>query len=318
MIGGVGRRIRRALRRRFGVWPVLEARNKVVRLPGAVHAAVVERREVARLRRAVGPLKAHVVTVMPTLGRPESLAVAVRSALAQDVPDHLVVVVHDGPGLTGVPEDPRVVAVELSRHVGHSGLVRNVALALVESEVAAFLDDDNSWRRDHLRLGLAALADADVVYTALERVLPDGSLMDILSVPFDRALMSERSYVDTNAIVVRRDRGVRFSRIRRPRGVRPPVDWELVWRLSRRRRVVHVPEPTVRYLVNPGSYFSTWDPAGLRAARRASGWDADEPLTAESLTAESLTDETLTDETLTDETLTDETLTTDPIHQGEQ
>lgn len=263
----MGRTVRGALRRRFGVWPVREAWNKVLRLPGALRAAAFERREVARLRALVGPRRARVVTVVPALHRPDSLGVAVRSALAQDVADHLVVVVHDGPGLAGVPEDPRVVAVELSRHAGHSGLVRNVALALVESEIAAFLDDDNSWRPDHLRRALAALdGGADLAYTALERVLPDGRLMDVLSVPFDRTLMSERSYVDTNAIVVRRDRGVYFSRIRRPRGVRPPVDWEFVWRLSRRRRVVHVPEATVRYLVNPGSYFSTWDLTGIRAA----------------------------------------------------
>jgi glycosyltransferase involved in cell wall biosynthesis len=238
---------------------VHEVRNKTLRFPGAVHAWAVERREVARLRTEVGPRTARVVTVVPTYRRPELLARAVRSALAQDVPGHLVVVVDDGAGLVGVPTDPRVVAVSLSKHRGHSGLVRNVGLGLVTSEFAAFLDDDNTWRPDHLRVALAALDDgADLVYTALERVLPDGTLMDVLSVPFDRHLMRETSFVDTNAIVVRRDPGVRFSRIRRRRGVRPPVDWELVWRLSRTRRTRHVPETTVRYMVNPGSYFSRW------------------------------------------------------------
>ncbi len=252
------RTLRRLLRSRFGLWPVHEARNKVLRSPGALRAWMIERREIARLRAEVGPRRATVVTVVPTFGRPELLRIAVESALAQDVDDHLVVVVDDGAGLTGLPEDPRVIGVSLSRHRGHSGLVRNVGLGLVESEYAAFLDDDNTWRPDHLRLALAALADADVVYTALERVLPDGTLMDVLSVPFDRDLMREKAFVDTNAIVVRRDPGVRFSRIRRRRGVRPPVDWELVWRLSRTRRTVHVPEATVRYMVNPGSYFTQW------------------------------------------------------------
>src|SRR5699024_7767894 len=101
--------------------------------------------------------------------------------------------------------------------------------------------------------------DADVVYTAVERVLPDGRTMDVLSEPFDRHRMREDSFVDTNSLVVRRDAGVRFSRVRRGRGVKPPVDWEFVWRTSRRRRVVHVPVTTVRYLVNPGSYFSRWN-----------------------------------------------------------
>jgi glycosyltransferase involved in cell wall biosynthesis len=270
--------VRRWLRGRFGLWPLHEVRTKALRWPGALRAAWVERREVARLRALVGPRRARVVTVIPTWNRPELLARAVESALAQDVADHAVVVVHDGPGLRGAPDDPRVVAVELSRHVGHSGLVRNVGLGVVDSEVAAFLDDDNTWRRDHLSLALAALDDADLAYTALERVLPDGRVMDVLSVPWDRALMRERSFVDTNAIVVRRGPGVRFSRIRRRRGVKPPVDWEFVWRTSRRRRVVHVPEATVRYTVNPGSYFHRWD--ALDDAGPRAGSPADTPADA--------------------------------------
>ncbi len=259
---GPTRAIRRYLRSRFGLWPVHEVRNKVLRSPGALRAWVVERREVARLRAQVGPRRARVVTVVPTYRRPELLRTAVASALAQDVDDHVVVVVDDGAGVVGLPEDPRVVAVSLAKHRGHSGLVRNVGLGLVESEFAAFLDDDNTWHPNHLAVALAALADADVVYTGLERVLPDGSPMDVLSEPFDRERMKEKSFVDTNVIVARRDPGVRFSRIRRRRGVRPPVDWEFVWRLSRTRRTVHVPETTVRYMVNPGSYFTQWQVGG--------------------------------------------------------
>ncbi|GEN79725.1 hypothetical protein N867_07350 [Actinotalea fermentans ATCC 43279 = JCM 9966 = DSM 3133] len=260
------RPLRRAVRARFGVWPVYESFNKVVRSPGAARAFVTERREIARLRRELGPRRAEVVTVVPTYRRPESLVRAVDSALAQDVADHVVVVVDDGAGTPPLPDDDRVVVASLSRHTGHSGLVRNVGLGIVDSTYASFLDDDNTWRPDHLRTALVALDEADVVYTAVDRVLPDGRLMDVLSQPFDRDLMRDKAFVDTNAIVARRDRGVRFSRIRRRRGVRPPVDWEFVWRLSRRRTTVHVPERTVRYAVNPGSYFTSWDVPRQRSA----------------------------------------------------
>lgn len=259
------RPVRRAVRARFGVWPVYETFNKVARSPGALRALMTERREIARLRRELGVRHAEVVTVVPTYRRPESLARAVDSALAQDVPDHVVVVVDDGAGTPTLPPDDRVVVASLSRHTGHSGLVRNVGLGLVESTYASFLDDDNTWRPDHLRTALAALDDADVVYTAVDRLLPDGRLMDVLSQPFDRRLMRDKAFVDTNAIVARRDRGVRFSRVRRRKGVRPPVDWEFVWRLSRHHRTVHVPARTVRYAVNPGSYFTSWDVPRQRA-----------------------------------------------------
>jgi hypothetical protein len=62
-----------------------------------------------------------------------------------------------------------------------------------------------------------------------------------------------RSYVDSNALVLRRDRRVLFSRIPRQK-----EDWALVLKLSRSRRVTHVPHATVRYLVNPDSHYTTW------------------------------------------------------------
>jgi hypothetical protein len=40
--------------------------------------------------------------------------------------------------------------------------------------------------------------------------------------------------------------------------VYPKEDWEFVYRLARRHRVEHVPVATVRYLVNPASYYSYW------------------------------------------------------------
>ena len=39
----------------------------------------------------------------------------------------------------------------------------------------------------------------------------------------------------------------------------PGEDWELVWRLSRRKRISHVSETTVTYLVNPDSYYMRWE-----------------------------------------------------------
>jgi hypothetical protein len=36
------------------------------------------------------------------------------------------------------------------------------------------------------------------------------------------------------------------------------LDWELVYRLSRRIRTQHVPVPTVRYRVNLESYYTDW------------------------------------------------------------
>lgn len=260
------RRIARApwelLKRTFGWLVLFELRNKVLLAPSALRLRRFETAEVRRLSAtAVRPPAALVATVIATHRRPEALRRAVRSALAQTVRDQVVIVVDDGAGLPGLPDDPRLFAVSLSRNTGVAGVVRNVGIRLTDSRYVAFLDDDNLWEPDHLERALAVLRSPqgpDGVYTALRRVLPDGTERDVLSVPFDRRRAARESFLDTNAFVARRTRALHFSRLRRTPEVMPREDWELVHRYSRGHRVRHVPHATVRYLVNPGSFYTTW------------------------------------------------------------
>ncbi|MGW3356287.1 glycosyltransferase family 2 protein [Streptomyces bungoensis] len=260
------RRIARApwelLKRAFGWLVLFELRNKVLLAPSALGLRRFETAEVRRLAAAADSLPtALVATVIATHRRPDELRAAVRSALDQTVRDQVVVVVDDGAGLPELPEEPRLFAVSLSRNTGVAGVVRNVGIRLSRSRYVAFLDDDNRWEPDHLERALAALrapGGPDGVYTALRRLLPDGTERDVLSVPFDRRRAARESFLDTNAFVARRTRALHFSRLRRTPEVLPREDWELVHRYSRRHTVRHVPHATVRYLVNPGSYYTTW------------------------------------------------------------
>jgi glycosyltransferase involved in cell wall biosynthesis len=170
-------------------------------------------------------------------------------------------VVDDGAGLPALPDDPRLFAVSLANNTGTAGVVRNVGIRLTRSRYVAFLDDDNLWEPDHLARALAVLESQgapDGVYTALRRILPDGSERDVLSVPYDRRRAARESFLDTNAFVARRNRSLYFSRLRRTPEVLPREDWELIHRYSRRHRVLHVPHATVRYLVNPASFYTEW------------------------------------------------------------
>ncbi|GAA1580708.1 glycosyltransferase family 2 protein [Streptomyces globosus] len=267
------RRIARApwelLKRAFGWLVLFEARNKLLLAPSALRLRRLEDAETARLAALLGrPPTALVATVIATHRRPEALRAAVRSALAQTVRDHVVLVVDDGAGLPPLPADPRLSAVSLARNTGTAGVVRNVGIRLSRSRYVAFLDDDNLWEPDHLEQALAVLerpGGPDAVYTALRRVLPDGTERDVLSVPFDRRRAAREAFLDTNAFVARRSRSLFFSRLRRPPEVLPREDWELVRRYARRHEVRHVPRATVRYLVNPESFYTAWDgapPAG--------------------------------------------------------
>lgn len=265
-MSGVLRRVARTpwtlLKALFGWLVLFEARNKVLLAPTAVRLRRIEDAEIRRLAAVLpSPPSALVATVIATHRRPEALRAAVRSALDQTVRDQVVIVVDDGAGLPELPDDPRLFAVSLARNTAVAGVVRNVGIRLSRSRYVAFLDDDNLWEPDHLERTLAVLESPggpDGVYTALRRVLPDGSERDVLSVPFDRRRAARESFLDTNAFVARRHRCLHFSRLRRTPEVMPREDWELIHRYARRHRVLHVPHPTVRYLVNPASFYTRW------------------------------------------------------------
>ena len=243
---------------------VRELRNKILLGSTAVSMRRVENAEAARLARQTSVMpSARVAVVTATYCRPELLVRSVRSALAQTMTDIVVLVIDDGGGLPSLPSY-RPHAFSLSANTAVLSVVLNVGIRLSNSQYVAFLDDDNEWESNHLEIALAALEGGsegerpDVVYTALRRSFPDGRFMDVLSGQFDRRTLAHDSYVDTNSLVIRRFPGLHFSRLKRPRGLRPREDWELVYRMSRRRRVVHVPVPTVRYLVNPESHWTNW------------------------------------------------------------
>jgi glycosyltransferase involved in cell wall biosynthesis len=261
LLGGASAAARRLLRRQLGIWPMMEFRNKLVAAPKLPGLARLEKREVARLTPSHGALpKGRVACIIPTFRRPEGVVNAIRSILDQEFQDFVIVVVDDGAGLPELPADPRIFAVSLSRNTAVLGLVRNVGIRLSQSEFIAFLDDDNTWTPQHLSVSVAALEkDADLVYTAVRRYLSSGEELDVLSKPFDRgSFADERSWVDANAIVLRRSVCKPFSRVPRTKATSPKEDWEFVWRVSQSARVKHIPLATVKYLVNPESFYTVW------------------------------------------------------------
>ena len=196
---------------------------------------------------------------------------AIESIRAQTLQDFVVLIVDDGGGLpSDIPIDDRIFSVSLSRNYKIPGMVRNVGIRLSESKYVAFLDDDNTWTPDHLSVNIQELeSGADIVYSAVRRSREDGTELDILAGPFDRKrFANETSWIDINAIVLRRQTLQYFSRLPRKVKTFPREDWEFVWRNSRRTNILHVPTVTVEYLVNENSYFTSWEPRDSGHLRR--------------------------------------------------
>lgn len=237
-------------------WLLLAQRAR--RLPGL---ALFERREAASALQAWGrrPV-ASVAVVIPTFRRPRQVVEAVESVLAQSFEDFALCVIDDGGGMPTLPQDERLFAYSLSHNCGSAGVVRNVGIRASASRYLAFLDDDNEWRPNHLAVALAGHdRGAQITYSALERVRPDGSVKDVLSVPFDRERMKEEGFCDSNTLVFQRTPDVLFTRVPYKQGDFPMEDWELVFRLSKRFRTEHLAETTVQYLVHEGSFFTDWE-----------------------------------------------------------
>ena len=174
-----------------------------------------------------------------------------------------MVVVDDAGGLdrSALPDDPRIHLFTLQRNEGGPAVPRNLGIRFARSPLIAFIDDDNQWLPDHLELLADALEDDDRVfaYSQMAKTV-GGEPGDIFGRPFDREILRDDHFIDTNTLMVRRKPGVRFSTLPRfPQArywVAQGEDWELTYRLSRRDRpVAFVPKVTVLYEADGDSYW---------------------------------------------------------------
>lgn len=100
--------------------------------------------------------------VVPTRGRPEYLAEALRSVQRQTLSDFECLVVSDGDARPPeLPSDPRFRLLYRSE-AGGPAAARNTGLAAATGEAVLFLDDDDLYSPDRLELAARGLARAPV------------------------------------------------------------------------------------------------------------------------------------------------------------
>jgi glycosyltransferase involved in cell wall biosynthesis len=241
-----------------GLAPILEGLDNWRSRPELARSVAVQSAAIRSARQQIPPLKARYTTVIATYNRPALLAAAVQSALAQSGVENEVVVISDGGVPPALQAHARLHCITLEQNTANLGLVRNVGIALAHGEFVAFLDDDNTWRPDHLRLAGLALESADLSYSQIAIHSEHGETLGFVGRSFSRRSLARVNYVDSNAIVVRRSVNPTFSLRRRPKGSWRMHDWEFVYRTSRQCRVAYVPQVTVDYLQNPNSFFTPW------------------------------------------------------------
>ena len=184
--------------------------------------------------------------VIPTYNRKELLSRAVSSALGQEGVDIEVLIVDDG-STDGTVEcwaacpDPRVrLLSEQHRGACHA---RNRGMEEARGEYIAFLDSDDAWQPEKLRVQLSCLdrTGADAVFCAFRHWQPDGSSVqrpgpELASGWIEKKHLLSSNLISTQTILGRADclRRVRFDE-RFPR----MQDWDFALRLTESCRVYY-------------------------------------------------------------------------------
>jgi cellulose synthase/poly-beta-1,6-N-acetylglucosamine synthase-like glycosyltransferase len=119
--------------------------------------------EVARVRLPEADVDRPLVSIiMPTWNRAQLLRRAVLSVQAQTYAGWELIVVDDGSTddtpyvLQGLQTFDRRIRVVAGEHAGVSR-ARNAGLAAARGKYVAFLDSDNTWQPDFLRVALSAM-----------------------------------------------------------------------------------------------------------------------------------------------------------------
>lgn len=228
-----------------------------------------------------------VSVVISTYDRPERLANALESVCAQTYDDFEVVVVDDNsPDRASVQAvyekwgtllDERKVdffGYFLDENTGYQCIPKNRGIERARGDYIAYLDDDNTWRPEHLAECVKAIeADfsTDLVYTRLRYHVESQELADELKEKYgtafspgdapgrawDPGALVAGNYIDTSSIL--HSKGA-FWRLVRNDGygwdesLRRFGDWNFVWRWALAGNTGKlIDQVTVDYMIHKGS-----------------------------------------------------------------
>jgi glycosyltransferase involved in cell wall biosynthesis len=142
-----------------------------------------------------------VSVVIPTRGRPQLLARAIRSVLAQTTQQFEIIVVLDGPDSSTAKiveafADSRIRLVTLPRPAG-GGTARNAGVSAASGNWIAFLDDDDEFlpRKLELQLGASAQSPTHAILIVSQALVRSASGDQIWPSRFPQAHESTCEYL---------------------------------------------------------------------------------------------------------------------------
>lgn len=213
--------------------------------------------EMEKLRRLAlcdndmdGPLTS---VIMPAFNRENVVTESINSVLQQSYGNFELIVVDDGStdNTAAVVQkftDKRVKLIQLEQNVGVSE-ARNVGLSNATGDIISYLDSDNIWDHDFLKIMVHALVNnrgyscaysGQVIYQVIRQGESEKlEQRSIRFAPFNWSRMEERNFIDLNVFV--HTRRLYNSLGGFDKNLRRLVDWDLIMRYTRRNVPVMVP-----------------------------------------------------------------------------
>ncbi|HEV7657210.1 MAG TPA: glycosyltransferase family A protein [Mycobacteriales bacterium] len=203
-----------------------------------------------------------VTVVIPTRDRPQLVRKAVAAVLAQDYPGEVrCIVVHDSSEPDTELEEDRVAVTRNVRSPGLAG-ARNSGIALVETELVAFCDDDDRWLPDKLSAQVAVLRsdpEASFVCCGIQVRYGDRLVERTLSadrVTFTDLLRDRLTELHPSTFLIRRALLDEIGLVDEELPGSYAEDYELLLRAARVAPIRSLPSVHVEVLWHQKSYFT--------------------------------------------------------------
>jgi glycosyltransferase involved in cell wall biosynthesis len=197
-----------------------------------------------------------VSVIVPTHNRPDMLKYAIASILNQTYPNVEIVVVNDA----GQPVDDVVAGLNMRgnivslRHETNKGLAaaRNTGLRAARGKYVCYLDDDDLFFRDHVKMLVTALETSEykAAHTNAVRSLQvqkDGKYVEVdRTVPYTRAVNHDDLLVQNMVPVlcVMHEKACLEKTGFFDETLKTHEDWDFWIRMSKYYRFKHIPEVT--------------------------------------------------------------------------
>lgn len=156
-----------------------------------------------------------ISVITSTYNRVERLKKCIKSVQDQTYTDyeHIIVDDHSTDGTQAVVanyRDDKIVYVRRTRNSGCDTKPKNEGIKVAKGKYIAFLDDDNTYRPDHLQALVNVLeANPSIAMVYADRWITDqtGTLQPQIGVfhDFDPYLLLERNYIDTSDVLIRKE-----------------------------------------------------------------------------------------------------------------